>query len=71
VAVVHFYLDGNLKDGKMLLKGHTKGKEGKMTMQRITWTPMDDGRVSQNGEVSNGDGKTWKNSFLGYYSKVD
>jgi hypothetical protein len=42
----------------MVLKGQSKGKDGKMTMQRITWTPMNDGRVSQHLEVSNDDGKT-------------
>lgn len=64
------YLDGNLEDGKMVLKGQTKGKDGKMTMQKISWTSMDDGRVSQHWVVSKDDGKTWTNSFLGYYSKV-
>ena len=54
----------------MVLKGQTKGKDDKITKQKITWTPMDDGRVSQHWEVSKDDGKTWTNSFLGYYSKV-
>ena len=62
------YLDGGLVDGKMVLSGNRPGKDGN-TVQRITWTPLDDGRVKQHWEVSKDDGKSWSDAFVGFYKK--
>lgn len=63
------YLDGGLEEGKMVLQGKTPTKDGKIVMQKITWAPLEDGRVSQHWQTSIDNGKTWKNSFLGFYSR--
>ena len=61
------YLNGHFVDGKMVLSGETKGKDGKVTIQRITWTPLADGSVKQHWQVSKDDGKTWTDAFVGFY----
>lgn len=38
------------------------------TSNRITWTPLADGKVQQHWEISQDEGKTWKTSFLGIYA---
>jgi hypothetical protein len=38
--------------------------------QRITWTPLPDGRVRQFWEQSSDGGLTWKAAFEGFYSRV-
>jgi len=62
------YLDGGLVDGKMVLSGNRPGKDGN-TVQRITWSPLNDGRVKQHWEVSKDDGKSWSDAFVGFYKK--
>jgi hypothetical protein len=43
---------------------------GVITLQRIAWTPLPDGRVRQLWEASNDGGKAWATVFDGYYSKA-
>ena len=67
------YLDGKLitdnsVSKKMVLQGQTKAKDGKILKQKITWTLLIDGRVSQHWQVSKDQGKTWSDSFFGFYS---
>lgn len=64
------HLTGGLRDGRMVLEGQTRGRDGKIVRQRITWTPRDDGRVRQLWEQSNDGGKTWYTAFDGLYSKA-
>lgn len=65
------YLDGGLVDGKMILKGSRPGKNSVTSIQKITWTPLDDGRVKQHWQSSNDNEKSWSDVFVGYYSKRD
>ena len=51
----------------MVLGGTLDLANGKPQLQRVTWTPMADGRVSQRWETSDDDGKHWTTSFLGFY----
>lgn len=64
------YLDGNLQDGKMVLEGTRPDKAGNSVKQRISWTPMPDGRVKQHWQTSKDGGQNWTTVFLGFYSKV-
>jgi len=59
------YLEGALDGGSMVL-ATTSSTEN---IQRITWTPLDDGRVRQHWEATTDAGKTWSTVFDGYYSK--
>ncbi len=64
-------LDGEFSDGKMVLVGKSApDAQGVVTLQRITWTPLPDGRVRQHWETSADGGKTWTSAFDGYYTKV-
>jgi hypothetical protein len=56
-------------DGKaMVMSGERQTRQGRVT-DRITWTPLQDGRVSQQWDTSTDGGKSWKTIFLGYYSR--
>jgi hypothetical protein len=62
------HLSGGLRDGAMVLEG-TVGRAPKLVQHRITWTPMDNGRVRQLWEQSADGGVTWTVAFDGRYSK--
>ena len=62
-------LDGGLVDGAMVLRGETVGRDGSPSLQRITWTPGDDGNVRQLWESSSDAGATWSTVFDGTYVK--
>jgi hypothetical protein len=61
-------LTGGLRNGRMVLEGDTPAPGGKTVRQRITWTPMPDGRVRQFWDSSSDGGKTWKSEFDGLYA---
>lgn len=58
------YLDGGLdEDGNMVLSSDPDASP----IQRITWTPNDDGTVRQHWQVSKDGGQTWETAFDGTY----
>jgi len=59
------YLEGGLVGQSMVLATTTDPQ----SVNRITWTPLDDGRVRQHWEATADGGKTWTSVFDGYYSK--
>jgi len=59
------YLEGGLADKAMVLPTVTDAA----LIQRITWTPLDDGRVRQHWESTSDGGKTWTTAFDGYYTR--
>ena len=63
------HLIGGLKDGAMVLEGSSPGPNNTSVMNRVTWTPLPDGRVRQFWQTSNDGGKTWTAGFDGFYSK--
>jgi hypothetical protein len=64
-------LEGAWTDGRMVLSGETTSADapGEVTVNRITWQPLPDGRVRQLWESSTDKGRTWKTAFDGYYAK--
>lgn len=60
-------LAGGLREGSMVLAGETVDAAGKKTLQRISWTPLPDGRVVQRWDTSADDGATWVRAFEGFY----
>lgn len=58
------YLEGALQGTAMVLSTTTDPQ----SVNRITWTPLDDGRVRQHWEATADGGKTWTTVFDGYYS---
>ena len=62
-------ISGGLVDGRMVMEQREPASaDGKVQVQRITWTPLNDGRVRQQWEVSSGGGAAWKTAFDGYYA---
>jgi hypothetical protein len=62
------HLHGGIVDGAMVISGEAKGAKGSY-QNRITYTPLPDGKVKQEWSVSTDDGKTWQTTFLGLYEK--
>jgi hypothetical protein len=63
-------LAGGLRDGSMVLEGpERKGPRGGTVRDRITWTPMPDGRVRQHWEQTRDGGATWTTVFDGLYKR--
>jgi hypothetical protein len=60
-------LEGGIRDGNMVLEGHTTGADGKQTKHRITWTPNPDGSVRQLWESTDARGE-WTVAFDGHYT---
>lgn len=61
-------LYGEFKDGVMQLVGEN-ARNGKKTLQRITWKVLDKDRVRQHWEQSQDEGKTWTTAFDGLYTR--
>ncbi len=61
-------LEGGLVETSMVLSGPgAPAADGRPTINRITWTPMEAGRVQQHWQTSNDGGRTWQTLFLGVY----
>jgi hypothetical protein len=64
-------LEGEFRDGKMVLEGRRPGAQGGVVLNRITWNRIggDPNRVRQVWEASRDDGKSWKTLFDGTYRR--
>ena len=62
-------LNGEFRDGKMVLRGETLDSTGRVTQSRVIWTPSADGTLRQLWEQSTDGGATWTVAFDGIYSK--
>ena len=65
-------LSGGLQGTSMVLTGThpTPGRPAVTTTERITWTPLDGGKVRQLWESSTDGGATWTSQFDGIYSRA-
>ncbi len=62
-------LEGGLEDGTMVLSGTMPGQDGKPVLHEISWTPLADGTVRQYWRASRDQGKSWRDLFVGIYSR--
>ena len=62
-------LYGEFKDGAMRLIGEKPGPSGGKIINKLTFIPLEGGRVRQLWESSRDDGKTWNTVFDGLYIK--
>ncbi len=62
-------LSGGLNaEGQMVLSGNNRRDErDKPLLDRITWTPYEDGTVVQQWDISRDNGATWERIFSGLY----
>lgn len=58
------FLAGGLQGASMVLRD----KPASGPINRITWTPMEGGKVRQHWEISKDGGRTWETSFDGLYT---
>ncbi len=64
-------LFGGLNGESMVMSGARVNPRTHATvLDRITWTPMKDGRVRQHWQQSPDSGKHWTDIFDGYYTKA-
>lgn len=61
---VPLYLTGGWRDGAMVMTG----PDPEAPSDRVTWTPGDDGTVTQRWDKSPDGGTTWKTVFDGLYT---
>lgn len=69
------WLEGGLEEGpegrRMVLAGpEPRSTPRGRTLDRITWTPLPDGRVRQLWEMSSDGGETWEEAFVGLYGRL-
>lgn len=63
---------GGMKNGSMVLSSKKmKDYQGNEVINRITWTPNEDGTVRQHWESTQDEGKTWATVFDGLYKKMN
>lgn len=60
-------LEGTVRDGAMRYEGVTPQPDGGKRLEKLTFTPMSEGRVHQFWEQSSDGGKTWTPAFDGIY----
>lgn len=65
---VYLRLVGGLENGNMVLSGERQTPQG-VVEDRITWMPLDNGRVRQVWEMSRDSGGTWQVVFDGMYTR--
>ncbi len=65
---LYLTLSGGIEDGNMVLAGSRQTPEGEV-IDRITWIPLEDGRVQQVWDTSRDGGETWRVDFDGMYAK--
>lgn len=64
------YMRGGIVDSSMVLQsGLLPGADGVARYNRITWTPLPEGKVRQHWEVST-DELNWSTAFDGLYSPI-
>ena len=62
-------LEGDFKDGRMVLQGEKAMGRQKVALQRISWQVVPGDKVRQRWDISQDDGKTWSVLFEGLYAK--
>lgn len=66
---VYLRLSGGIEDGKMILSGSRQTQGGEV-IDRITWVPLEDGRVRQVWQIARDGGTSWQVIFDGMYAKI-
>lgn len=65
------WLKGGLEGDRMVLTGITRRSTPRgQAVDRISWTPLPNGRIRQLWEVSTDSGATWRTVFEGFYRKT-
>jgi hypothetical protein len=63
-------LRGGLEDGRMVMSQERTQPGGSSQLDEISWERLPSGQVQQHWRRSTDHGKTWKDVFLGIYTKT-
>lgn len=67
----NLHLKGNFLEGSMVLSsGETINQKNERIVNKITWTPNEDGTVRQHWEVLLVSKNTWSTAFDGLYKRI-
>ena len=61
--------ESGAQGGRMVLSGESVGVKGERVNDRVTWSPLNGGKVRQFWEQSRDGGKTWTVAFDGAYTR--
>jgi hypothetical protein len=61
-------LEGEFKDGRMVLQGEKSMGRQRVALQRISWQVVSGDKVRQRWDISQDDGKSWSLLFEGLYT---
>ena len=67
----HTVYTGAFSEGSMRFEGTLVAPDGSTKLSRMTFTPLEDGRVRQYIEESTDGGASWSAGFDGYYVRKD
>ena len=62
-------LVGGLEDGRMVMSQERATPDGQTALHEISWTKMETGQVKQHWRATTDDGQTWKDVFVGIYTR--
>jgi hypothetical protein len=62
-------LEGDFKDGRMVLSGQRSGPRGTSILNRVVWQKLEGDRIRQRWEQSPDEGRQWTVLFEGVYSR--
>ena len=62
-------LEGGLQGAAMTMRGELPRQGGGTQLQRVSWTPQQDGSVIQQWDISDDGGARWSTSFRGIYRR--
>jgi hypothetical protein len=62
-------LVGGLEDGRMVMSQERTTPEGQKALHEISWTKLETGQVKQHWRVTTDNGQTWKDVFVGIYTR--
>ena len=63
-------LEGTLENDSMILSGERQNGNGRISTERIIWTPYADGSVRQLWQKRDSENQPWKTVFQGLYKKA-
>jgi hypothetical protein len=62
-------LVGGLEEGRMVMGQDRPGPDGKVVRHEISWARMANGQVKQHWRSSDDGGQTWRDVFVGIYTR--
>jgi hypothetical protein len=62
-------LVGGVEDGRMVMSQERTTPQGQKALHEISWTRLETGQVKQHWRMTTDEGQTWKDVFVGIYTR--